>query len=197
MYWKLFPSFNNHFSCGSSQRAKYKDFCRELQANVLVPNQLFIMLDLILQNSSLRPKSLEGLSKTYDFLYDRHIRNLARLEAQVQTEDVINGSNDEESSTNIVGPKRLHLNACSLDQDDSGSSFDESEKLSAIGEELVQKSLEEVTKGLSLSRLSSAAPGGREDFGRGGSSCSGKRVTFAESPALFAKAREEEENDVS
>ena len=74
------------------------------------------------------------------------------------------------------------MSSLSATEDDSGSSFDESEKLSAIGDELVQKSLEEVTNGLNC--LSS----------REGSS---KRVTFAENPDLFSKATIDEENDLS
>jgi len=79
--------------------------------------------------------SSQGVLNTYDFLFDRHLRMLTNMESD---QDV----NEEEVKTLHSINQPLETNVEEVTED---SSMDESDELSILGEDLVNRSLAEVT----------------------------------------------------
>ena len=79
--------------------------------------------------------SSQGVLNTYDFLFDRHLRMLTNMESD---QDI----NEEEVKTLQSINQPLETNVEEVTED---SSMDESDELSILGEDLVNRSLAEVT----------------------------------------------------
>jgi len=118
-----------------------------------------------------RATSTHGVNNTYDFLFDRHLRTLTSIETD--DDELLYNEAEVQALRSIrepligVDPNAQH------DEEEDLESMDESEELSMIGEDLVNRSLAEVTalldQQISLNKASSAS---------NGRSKSAKRISF-------------------
>ena len=121
--------------------------------------------------ASSRPTSREGINGAYDYLFERHLRNLTNLDNKDEAKKIL------KTTTN-----RNNL----LDEEEEGS-LTESDQLSALGNELVEASLEEVTDDILRTILG------------GGSCCTAtakktraKRVSFGPVPQIAFTTADDE-----
>ena len=81
-----------------------------------------------------------GVLNTYDYLFDRHLRMLTHMESD--QEDLVN---EEEVKTLREIHQPLVLSKETMELEEEAESLTESDELSIIGEDLVNRSLAEVT----------------------------------------------------
>ena len=106
-----------------------------LRSKKLSATKLFYNDEVLQFQGRNKATSSQGVLNTYDFLFDRHLRMLTNMESD---QDI----NEEEVKTLHSINQPLETNVEEVTED---SSMDESDELSILGEDLVNRSLAEVT----------------------------------------------------